>query len=85
LREPGSHNHRDGEGDECEVGDDVHDAHGQELGVALPAFRARVWNYLPVVGEGLASGEVADYCGDECHSQKYVQVPKQFLVRPLPD
>ena len=64
-RQPAAHHDRHGEHDEQQVREDVADRDGEQLRVALPAARARVGRDLPVVGKGLALGEVGDEDGEE--------------------
>lgn len=54
------------EANDQEVGNDVARTHSDELGIAFPAFRSWVWDYLPVVAERLAFGESCDDNSDEC-------------------
>lgn len=75
---------RDGDEDEEQVRDDVADGHGEELRVPLAALAAGVGEDLPVVGEGLALGEVADDDGDEGSDEGGADDEQGDVVRPLP-
>ena len=55
------------------------------MGVALSALRAWVGDYLPVVGEGLAGGEITHHASDEGEGEEDVKVTEHFLVGSLPD
>lgn len=58
------------EANDQEISNYITRTHGDELGIAFPAFRSWVWDYLPVVTERLAFGESCDDNSDECDSKK---------------
>jgi hypothetical protein len=64
--------HGDREDDDGQVGDDIEDCGGDEVGVALSALRTWIWDHLPVVSEGLACSKVADDGGYESYSEEDV-------------
>jgi hypothetical protein len=51
----------------------------------LSALRTWIWDYLPVVSEGLACSKVANDGGYESYSEEDVQEAEKTLVRSLPD
>ena len=75
---------RDGEEDEQKIGKHVAGGHGYDLGEALPALRTGVWQYLPVMGEGTAFGQVGDDDGDKRGYQSAADGEQRQSVRPLP-
>lgn len=80
----GADDHGDGEENEEEVGDDVADGHGDELGVALAALTSRVRKDLPVHVEGPAFDEVGDDDGDEGGDEGDPNEDEGYFIRTLP-
>jgi hypothetical protein len=71
--------------EENEVCDDVEAGHGEEIGVPASTLRSGVWSHLPVIGERLTSGEVADNYREEGDDEESVQTAHEDLVGVLPE
>lgn len=85
YRNAGFHDHGDWKGNENQVGDDVSDGHGKEMGIALAAPRAWIRNDLPVMINGLARGKIAYDNSYEGYAQEDVNVQEHAMMRTLPD
>ena len=81
----GFEDNRDRERNKQNIGGDIACTHGDKLSIALPTFRARVWNHLPVFVERLTLSESRDYHGDEGDDEKPPNELEAMFVGAIPD
>ena len=79
------HDDRDRKGDEEYIGDDVGDAHGEQLRVALSALRSWIRYDLPVVGSGVALCQCGNEDHEESNDEKDAYTTQSPVVPFLPE
>lgn len=72
-------------GNESNIGDNVGSAHGDDLGEAIAASCAGIWDDLPVVVERLTFREGGDYDGEEGDNEEEAEKAEGAIVGLSPD